>query len=59
MDLEATIRETILSELQRQFEDTGGRVRVDADDPSRARIEGSVDLDALAMAIAGALAGGP
>ncbi|WP_181708663.1 hypothetical protein [Chthonobacter rhizosphaerae] len=59
MDLETKIRETILEELKRQFETTGGTVTEDPDDASSALIEGRVDLDALAMAIAGAMAGGP
>lgn len=59
MDLETRMREAIVDELRRQFENGGGRIEVDPDDPSRVRIEGTVDLDAVTAVIAGSLAGGP
>ncbi len=63
MDMEARIREALLGELQRQAESDPGALKVTArqgpPDPSFVTLQGTIDLDALAMAVAGALAGGP
>ncbi|HEX8471412.1 MAG TPA: hypothetical protein VF633_09885 [Brevundimonas sp.] len=55
-DLEARIIELIRDELGRQAEESGLMI---VDLPGVVRISGDVDLEALAMAIAGALSGGP
>jgi hypothetical protein len=59
MDLETKIRDSILDELKRQFDGGRGRLEQDEADASRVIIDGAVDLDAVAMVIAGTLAGGP
>jgi hypothetical protein len=57
MDLEEQVRDAILSELTRQSETGGASVRPDSE--GAVVIEGRVDMEALAMAIVGAVAGGP
>lgn len=57
MDLEAQVREAILTELTRQAE--GGGARVIPEGEGAVVIEGRVDLETLAMAVVGAVAGGP
>lgn len=51
------MREAILTELTRQSEEGGARVRPDGE--GALMVEGRVDLETLAMAIVGAVAGGP
>ena len=58
MDMEAQIIAALKSELRRQA-DAGEALRVSESAPSSLRIDGPVDLEALAMAVAGAVAGGP
>jgi hypothetical protein len=58
MDLEAQIAEAIRTELSRQTEESQGRLTV-ADADQGLEIHGPVDIEALAMAIAGSVAGGP
>jgi hypothetical protein len=57
MDLEEQVREAILSELTRQSETGGASVRPDGE--GAVIVEGRVDMEALAMAVVGAVAGGP
>ena len=59
MNMEDQVREALLEELQRQAE--GGECGLTLGDPSEdwVTLNGRVDLAALAMAVAGALAGGP
>ncbi|MBW3559588.1 MAG: hypothetical protein KY449_07450 [Proteobacteria bacterium] len=57
MDMEAQVREAILDELTRQAE-TGG-LTVEPDDEGAVTLNGRVDLETLAMAVVGAVAGGP
>lgn len=59
MNLQATIRDAILSELQRQSEATDAAPKVSVVEDGSVDIHGRIDLDALIMVIAGALAGGP
>lgn len=59
MDMEAQIVAALRTELQRQAADAGDELRIAEASSARVRIEGSVDLEALAMAVAGAVAGGP
>lgn len=59
MDMEAQIVAALRTELQRQAADAGDALRIAEEPPARLRIDGSVDLEALAMAVAGAVAGGP
>jgi hypothetical protein len=58
MDLEAQVREALEQELSRQAEASGGRLTVTPGE-GRADIAGAVDLEALAMAVVGSVAGGP
>jgi hypothetical protein len=59
MDMEEQIIDAIRGELRRQA-DAGERgLKVADEEPGVLAVAGRVDLDALAMAVAGALAGGP
>ncbi|HEX8660251.1 MAG TPA: hypothetical protein VF686_00180 [Brevundimonas sp.] len=58
MDLQAQIVEAIRLELARQSGGAGAALNF-SDDEGRAKVNGSLDLEALAMAISGAVAGGP
>lgn len=55
-DMEARIVERIRAELERQADESGLMI---SDLPGVVRLSGDVDLEALAMAVVGALAGGP
>ncbi len=57
--MEAQIVAALRSELQRQAAESGDALRLADAAPGRLRVDGSVDLEALAMAVAGAVAGGP
>jgi hypothetical protein len=57
MDMEAQIAAAVRAELRRQSEEAT-ELSV-ADGPRGLVLNGPVDLEALAMAIAGAVAGGP
>ena len=59
MNLEDHVREAILAELERQSEAGERALKVQKDVEPMIFIEGRVNLDELAMAIVGALAGGP
>ncbi len=59
MDLQATLRDAILTELLRQAEATDAAPRVSVAEDGSADIHGRIDIDALIMVITGALAGGP
>lgn len=59
MDMEAQIVAALRTELQRQAADAGEALRIAETSSAHLRIDGSVDLEALAMAVAGAVAGGP
>ncbi|PVE25006.1 hypothetical protein DC522_07250 [Microvirga sp. KLBC 81] len=59
MNLEDKVREAIIAELRRQAEAGSQGLRVDAKEAEMMTIEGRVNLDELAMAIVGSLAGGP
>jgi hypothetical protein len=58
MDMEGQVAEAIVDELQRQAEASAGDLSLTADG-GRLDIRGTIDLDALAMAVVGAVAGGP
>jgi hypothetical protein len=58
MDLEAQVRDAILTELTRQAEESGALTLTPADDGA-VTLNGRLDLETLAMAIVGAVAGGP
>ena len=57
--LEEKVQEAVLDELRRQAEQDGEGLRVADAGPDRVRVEGHIDLQALATAIVGAVAGGP
>ena len=57
MDLEAQITEAITAELKRQADN--GRLNVGQAQDGKLEVDGPIDLDALAMAVAGSVAGGP
>lgn len=59
MDLQATIRDAIWTELLRQSEATDAAPTVSIAEDGAADIHGRIDIDALIMVITGALAGGP
>ena len=59
MDMEAQIVDAVRAELSRQAAESGEALRIGDAEAGRVRIEGLVDLEALAMAVAGAVAGGP
>jgi hypothetical protein len=59
MDLQATLRDAILTELQRQAEATDAAPKVSLAGDGFVEIHGQIDLDALIMVITGSLAGGP
>ncbi|WP_160113653.1 hypothetical protein [Phyllobacterium salinisoli] len=56
--MEDQVREAILSELQRQAEANPSKLRISTDEV-QVTANGEIDLDALATAIIGAVAGGP
>lgn len=56
--MESQIREAIITELRRQAEEPECDLRVEVDD-TRLKVDGTIDLDALAFVITGSLAGGP
>lgn len=57
--MEAQIAAAVRAELSRQAADSPEALTVTDASPGRIRVEGPVDLEALAMAVAGAVAGGP
>lgn len=57
MDMEEQVRDAILAELTRQAEEGGARLTPDGD--GAVVLNGRVDLEALAMAVVGRVAGGP
>jgi hypothetical protein len=59
MDFEAKIVEAIRQELERQAEASEGRLCIEALPEGQCRVEGPVDLEAVAMVVAGSVAGGP
>jgi hypothetical protein len=59
MDLQDTLRDAILTELQRQAETKDDAPRVSLAKDGFVDIQGRIDIDALIMVITGSLAGGP
>lgn len=59
MDLQTTIRDAILTELQRQAEATDAALKVSLAEDGFVDIQGRIDIDGLIMVITGSLAGGP
>ena len=57
MDMEEQVRDAIVAELKRQADAGGLTVRPEGE--GAATVDGRVDLEALAMAVVGAVAGGP
>lgn len=56
--MEEKVREAIVRELQRQAEERPQSLRVEAG-AGTMRVDGQVDLEALAMAVVSSVAGGP
>lgn len=59
IDMEARLTEALVAELQRQAENSEDALRVGPETEGKLLVEGTVDLDALAMVLVGSLAGGP
>jgi hypothetical protein len=59
MDMEDQVRRAVVGELTRQAEASEGALKAACGEPGRLKVEGEVDLDALAMAVVGSVAGGP
>ena len=59
MNLEDQIQQAILGELQRQSEAGDPAPKIEVREAGSVVVNGKINLDELAMAIAGALAGGP
>ena len=57
MDMEEQVRDAIVAELKRQSDNGGLTVRTEGE--GAVNLDGRVDLEALAMAVVGAVAGGP
>lgn len=55
--LEEKLKEAIISELKRQAANSPRSLQVE--DSKELVVRGKIDIDALAMAIAGSVAGGP
>jgi len=58
MDMEDQVSEAIVAELRRQAEVAGG-LQVSEDGEGGLTVQGRVDLEQFAMAVVGAVAGGP
>ncbi|MFN3667880.1 MAG: hypothetical protein ACK4VY_01075 [Brevundimonas sp.] len=58
MDLQAQIIDAIRDELKRQASDSDSKLTI-KDEAGSIELNGRVDLEGLAMAISGAVAGGP
>lgn len=58
MNVEESIRQAIVGELQRQAETSGGGLRVEETETG-VLLNGPVDLDELIMVVMGSIAGGP
>lgn len=59
MNMDDQIQQAILAELQRQSEASDASLKVELREAGSIIIDGVINLDELAMAVAGALAGGP
>lgn len=59
MDLEQQVSAAIVAELKRQAEASAGGLSVSEEGEGALSLQGRVDLEQLAMALVGAVAGGP
>ncbi len=57
--MEGQVTEALVAELRRQAEASEGRLTVGAPAEGSLEVSGAIDLDALSMALVGAVAGGP
>ena len=57
--MEGQVTEALVAELQRQAEASEGRLTIGALAEGSLEVRGAIDLDALAMVLVGAVAGGP
>lgn len=58
MNVEESIRQAIVGELQRQAETSDGRLQVEETETG-VLLNGPVDIDELIMVVMGSIAGGP
>ena len=59
MNLEGQVRDALAAELKRQLAEQPDGFRQDPADPARVEVRGRLDLEELAMAVVGWVAGGP
>ena len=59
MDAQGHLREALVAELKRQASNAPRDLQVETADAQGVTVHGRIDLDALCMAAAGALSGGP
>jgi hypothetical protein len=60
MNMEVKVAEAVVDELKRQAAESAGRLEVrGTGEQDEMIVEGRVDLQALAMAVVGAVSGGP
>lgn len=59
MDMEAQVREALAAEIKRQAANPECGLKVEDAGEGRLRLEGRLDLEAVAMAVVGSVAGGP
>jgi hypothetical protein len=59
MDMEAQVRDALRTELERQAESSGGALKLADAGEGAVQLQGTVDLESLAMAVVGSVAGGP
>jgi hypothetical protein len=59
MDMEQQVVEALVAELQRQAEGPESRLEVGTPEAGALTVNGVVNLEELAMALVGAVAGGP
>lgn len=59
MDMEQQVAEAITAELKRQAELSGGALKVAGGEDGRLTVQGVIQLESLAMAVVGRVAGGP
>jgi hypothetical protein len=59
MDAQGHVREAIVAELERQAANATQALQVKPENSTTITVHGPIDLDELALAVIGSLAGGP